>query len=419
MQQLGEHDTTPEQLIRVPVTCLQAGMFVAALDRPWIETPFLLEGLLLRESRDIHRLQRHCRHVYVDAERSETGVQATLRGLQTLKGPSSPRRPFPARRPYPIQRPVEQEFVYARHDFNNAKEMVHRLLRDKHDWHRDIPKVKQTVSRFAGSILANPSALGWLTRLKHKSEYTAEHCLNVGILAMTLGRHLGQDRNRIEELGLAGMLHDLGKMKLDQAILAKPGKLTHEEFAHVKTHTLEGYAMLENEEGLPTVVREACRDHHERLDGSGYPHGKRAGDIGETARIIAIVDTYDAISSRRVYEEARPTPEALRILYQARGTLYDDELVIRFIECIGVYPPGSIVELNNGMVGVVLSVEPDKRLKPRLLLMLDERKALMPKTVIDLADASVSSDRQMHVRKVLPPGAFGIHLEGLMEHLIP
>ena len=244
-------------------------------------------------------------------------------------------------------------------------------------------------------------------------------CLNVGILAMIFGRHLGHERDRIEELGLAGMLHDVGKMKLDQAILNKPGKLTSEEFAHVKTHVTLGYAMLKDDARLSITIKDACRDHHERLDGSGYPHGKQAHELDEASKIIAIVDTYDAITSERVYGPARPTAEALRILYQARGILYDDELVIRFIECIGIYPPGSIVELNNGMVGVVLSVEPDKRLKPRLLLMLDEKKAPISERVIDLADARLASDRQMHIRKVLPPGTFGIRLEGLMEHLTP
>ncbi|WP_425194039.1 HD-GYP domain-containing protein [Halomonas sp. GXIMD04776] len=417
MQQVSEPDSTLEHLIGVPVEQLQSGMYVAALDRPWIETPFMLEGLLLQETKDLQALRHFCKKVYVDPSRSSPEAVRRLRTLSVPSRSQASSAPATPRLVYPIKRTVEQEFSHSRGDYQEAKQMVHRLLRDEQNWHRNLPDVKHMVGRFADSILSNPSALNWLARIKHESEYTAEHCLNVGVVAMIFGRHLGFERSQIEELGLAGMLHDVGKMKLDQTILNKPGKLTEEEFAHIKTHVLEGYAMLKDEQ-LSLTIKEACRDHHERLNGTGYPSGKRQEEIDCTARIIAIVDTYDAITSDRVYGPARPTAEALDILYKLRCTHYDEELVIRFIECIGIYPPGSIVELHNGMIAVVLSVEPNKRLKPKILVMLDEDKNPIHQTTLDLADPKVFDDKRLNIKKVLPPGSYNIHLEGLMERLL-
>nr|WP_298413333.1 HD-GYP domain-containing protein [uncultured Halomonas sp.] len=418
MQQVREHNGSLEHLIDVPVAGLRPGMYVAALDRPWLETPFLLEGLLLQESKDIQTLRHFCKKVYVDPSRSRPEALSHLAKQSVGTTPNTAPSLKSPRLMYSIKRTVEQEFEYTRGDYKDAKQMIHRLLRDEQNWHRNLPEVKRTVSRFTDSILSNPSALSWLARIKHKSEYTAEHCLNVGVVAMIFGRHLGFERARIEELGLAGMLHDVGKMKLDQDILNKPGKLTQEEFAHIKTHVLEGYNMLKDDGQLSTAIKDACRDHHERLNGTGYPFGKHQEEIDWAARIIAIVDTYDAITSDRVYGPARPTAEALDILYKLRGTHYDEELVIRFIECIGIYPPGSIVELHNGMVAVVLSVDPDKRLMPKILVMLDEHKHPMHETSLDLADSEVFDNRQLHIKKVLPPGSYNIRMEGLMERLL-
>lgn len=421
MQELKMPERSVEHLVALPVARLGIGMYVVDLDRPWLETPFLIEGLRLDSVEDIETLKRLCHTVYVDPARSHPECQATLDALRDSR-PPRPAKPandagYRVYRTHRILRPVEQELKQVTPAFDEAREMFRRMMHDEQNWHRNVPQVKHTVSRFAESVLTNPSALNWLTRIKHENEYTAEHCLNVGVMAMIFARHLGYDRAQIEELGLAGMLHDVGKMKLDQQILDKPGKLTAAEFAHIRTHALVGYNMIADDQALPLAVKQATRDHHERLDGSGYPYGIPGEEIGLTAKIIAIVDTYDAITSDRIYSKARPPSEALRILYQMRGKHYDEALVIRFIECIGIYPPGTIVELSNGMVGTVLSVDPDHRLHPRVLITLDENQATIPERVVDLAE-SAQSDEPLEIAKVHPPGTFGLSLEAILDHLV-
>ncbi|GAA5174010.1 MULTISPECIES: HD-GYP domain-containing protein [Halomonadaceae] len=420
MQELEASERSVEHLCAISVDHLQIGMYVSDLDRPWIETPFLIEGLRLTEADELERLRQLCQRVYVDPQRSTPEVQALLRErAMPLERPGAAVDPrYRVYRVHPIERPAEEELRRVSPAFTEAREMFRRMMHDEQTWHRNIPQVKDTVGRFAESVLANPSALSWLSRIKNENEYTAEHCLNVGVMAMIFGRHLGYDRKQIEELGLAGMLHDVGKMKLNRAILDKPGKLTAAEFAHIRTHALQGYQMLVDDPGIPLAVKNTSRDHHERLDGTGYPYGKRSEEIGLIARIIAIVDTYDAITSDRPYSKARPPSEALRILYKARGDHYDDALVIRFIECIGIYPPGSIVELSNGMVGMVLSVNPDNRLHPRVLVTLDENKQSITETVIDLASDNNQGDEALEIQAVLPPGSYNLSMEKMLLHIV-
>ncbi|WP_458526106.1 HD-GYP domain-containing protein [Onishia taeanensis] len=405
MQHGFVNSVSAETLREVPVSALRIGMYVADLDRPWLDTPFLLEGLLITTEAELDALRRLCQRVYVSVERS----------VPDIKGAPSP---TPGAAPASFRYLMEQELPRARREYGDAKQLVTRLLSDQQNWHRNIPQVKETVQHFAKSIIANPNALLWLTRIKHKNEYTAEHCLNVGVLAMIFAQHLGHSQARIEELGLAGMLHDVGKMRVDPAILEKPGKLTEDEYEQIKAHVLEGYAMLADDPDLPDEVKTASRDHHERINGQGYPYGKTGDELGEAAKIIAIIDAYDAITSDRVYSVARPPDEALRILYQARNQHFDEALVISFIECIGIYPPGAIVELNNGMIGIVISKEPAQRLRPRIRILLDEHKTPIAEMTVDLSREELPDDSPLKIRCVLPPGSHGISMQTVMRLLL-
>ncbi|MBB3141804.1 HD-GYP domain-containing protein [Halomonas organivorans] len=397
------------RLVEVPVSLLENGMYIAALDRPWMVPPHLLK----RGKSDLRRLRSYCRSVYVDPQRSQPQVQAILSALQMPPDPAE-FTPFPPqeRRRSAIASDDPREVQHAEQLYFKTQRTLLRLMRDEHDWYRRQPTLQREIGRLIASLEVVPDTLVWLTRLKHRVAYRMEHGLNVAILAMAFGQHLGYERSRLEELGLAGLLHDVGKMRLDQAVLDKPGPLSEEEFQHVQGHVLHGFAMLEHDPHLPTAVKIACRDYHERLDGSGYPHGKPGRDIDETARILAIVDTYDAITSDRVYSPARPATEALGILYQGRRCHFDGRLVDHFIDWIGLYPLGSLVELNNGMVGIVVAQVPDQPLRPRVLVKLDERKTAIPGVLIDLAEPDLGGLR-LSVEKSLPPGAYGVQLEAL------
>ena len=392
-------------LIKVPSDQLELGMHVSKLDRPWLETPFMLQGFPINSQEDLDALRNICEYVYIDVLKSHY-LTPTLRTNPVEPGSPTVR--------YTNSTSVEQEIRAANDAYQKSlveiKSLLQQISGDADSIH--VRLVRQHVKECVDSIERNPSAMMWLTRVKHVDQYTAEHCVNVGVLAMALGRHLGVSRQHIELLGLAGVLHDVGKMKLDQDILFKQGRLTPEEFTHVKQHTLFGKQLLEADPLLPVEVVSAAFGHHERMDGLGYPQGLPEQSISFCTRVVSIVDAYDAITSRRCYSPSKTSAEALKIIYDHAGTHFDKKLAIKFIESIGIYPPGSVVELTTGEVGVVLSADPDNRLLPKIALLRDADKHPIPQRVIDLKlERATGSGVQHRIKAVLSDGAHAIDLE--------
>jgi putative nucleotidyltransferase with HDIG domain len=400
------------QLVKVPTGELELGMHVAKLDRPWLETPFMLQGFPINKQEDLDALRNICEYVYIDVLKSHY-LSPDLR--------TNPLTPGSPTVQYQTTTTVEQEIRAASVAYQKNLEEIKSLLQNIGRGN-DAPHaalLKQHVRECVDSIERNPSAMMWLTRIKHADQYTAEHCVNVGVLAMTLGRHLGLERRQLEMLGLAGVLHDVGKMKLDQDILFKKGRLTREEFDHVKAHTTLGKQLLQADPMVPEEVIAAAYSHHERMDGRGYPEGLPEPHIGFYARVVSIVDAYDAITSRRCYSAPQSSAQALKILYEAAGSQFDQKLVVKFIESIGIYPPGSVVEMDSGEVGVVLSADPDNRLLPKIALLRDADKNPAPQRIIDLKlERKKASGVQHRIKTVLTDGAYGIDLEEFTRYNI-
>lgn len=398
-------------LVKIPTSQLKMGMHVAKLDRPWLETPFLLQGFPLEKQSDLDSLRSICEFVYVDVLKTHYLNPAQRENLL------SPGEPVVR---YRTRVDVEQEIRIASPVYQQSLSTVQALLENVASDHAIHSKqIKKQIKACVDSIERNPSAMIWLSRIKHVDQYTAEHCVNVGMLAMTLGRHLGVNRQQLEMLGICGMMHDVGKMKVDQDILNKSGRLTPEEFEHMKLHALFGRDILLADALLPGEVVAAAYSHHERLDGRGYPEGMAGPRLGFYTRVVSIVDAYDAITSRRCYSEPRASAEALKILYEHSGTQFDQKLVVKFIECIGIYPPGSLVEMDSGEVGVVLSVDPENRLLPKVSLLLDaDKRPLSLQRVIDLKLERVGDGIQHRVKTVLVDGSYGIDLEAFTRHNI-
>lgn len=392
-------------LIKVPTEQLELGMHVAKLDRPWLDTPFLLQGFPIHKQEDLEALRNICEYVYIDVLKTHY-LSPELRSNLVAPGTPTTR--------YETTTSVEHEIRAASEAYQKSLAEIKSLLQSigggSESFHSKL--VKQHVRECVDSIERNPSAMMWLTRIKHADQYTAEHCVNVGVLAMSLGRHLGVNRQQLEMLGLAGVLHDVGKMKLDQDILFKQGKLTAEEFSHIKLHTTYGKELLLTDPLLPGEVISAAYSHHERMDGFGYPEALPEMAISFYARAVSIVDAYDAITSRRCYSAPKPSAEALKILYENAGTHFDQKLVVKFIESIGIYPPGSVVEMDSGEVGVVLSADPENRLLPKIALLLDANKHPTAQRIIDLKlERSSATGPQHRIKTVLTDGAYGIDLE--------
>ena len=276
----------------------------------------------------------------------------------------------------------------------------------------DVQAVKAVVRECVDSILRNPAAMLWLARIKNSDHYTAEHSLRVAMLAIALGRELGMPEYQLEQIGVCGMLHDVGKLKVPDEILNKPGSLTAEELQIMRSHAIEGRRLLMSNAQITPATVDVAYSHHERLDGRGYPRGLNAEKIPYFAKIIAVVDAYDAINSDRVYSKGKSNLESLRILHDSAKSHFDEVIVGNFIRMMGIYPPGEIVELANGEVGIIIGCAPGNKLKPKILRVLNAKKELCKEVVIDLSRTTVdSSGKSCRIREVHSSGAFGIDIE--------
>ena len=249
----------------------------------------------------------------------------------------------------------------------------------------DTKLAKQAVAECVNSILHAPDAVLWLTQLKNKDEYTAQHSLNVCVLSIVLGRHINLSEANLNNVGLCGLMHDVGKMCVPLHILNKPGKLEDDEMRIMQSHTSLGFELLKSSQGMYVGAINTALAHHERVDGKGYPNNLTGANLSLYTKIVTIADLYDAITSDRVYQKGRTHLEATKIMFDLTGQHLDEILMIKFVESLGVYPPGCLVGLTNGAVGLVVESNDVHRLRPKIMLVLDEDKNPAQEKIIDLA----------------------------------
>lgn len=388
---------------RVPVSELCLGMHVTRLDRDWLETDFLLQGFTIRHADELRALQQTCEFVFVEGV-VETGFQPAM------KSPAQRIR-------YVNKISIEEELPRAANSYRKARSQAREILETiRMGRILDISEAKRVVDSCVESVLRNDQALKWLMQIKHKDAYTAEHSLNVCILSAIFGRHLGLVRSQIEQLALSGLLHDVGKIKVPPEILNKPGALTPEEFATMREHPSLGRKVLMSAAGTPAMAVDVAYSHHERIDGKGYPRTLKGEQIPYFAKIVALVDTYDAITSDRCYNAGRSSKLALDIIFRERGKQFDESLALAFIQCIGIYPPGAVVEMTNGEVGIVIAANPDNKLKPRVLLVRDADKKPCREKVVDLMRLMPDASGKPYViARELANGSHGVNLASFLE----
>ncbi|GGC59359.1 phosphodiesterase [Marinobacter halophilus] len=382
----------------------QVGMRVTALDRPWNEVPVLFQSFVIENEEQLAILKRYCRTITVASSGEEAGQVET-----DSSKPSVSPRSAPA---FTEVRPLEIELPNAINQFGQAYNHVAGLLKNIAD--REVANfsgMRNIVRSCIDSISNNANAMFWLTRVRDQDAYTAEHCVRVGILAIAFGRYLGLADEQLETIGLCGMLHDVGKMRVSSAILNKPGALDDEEWRIMRQHPHLGFELLDSEHQLEPEIGQAALSHHERLDGKGYPAGLKADSIDHFTRIISIIDAYDAMTSDRVYRKGMPASNALSVLYKNSGPQFDAELVEVFIRMIGIYPPGSLVELNSGEVAIVLAASPENRLTPVVELVLDANGHPCEARVFNLNEQPCTLDGQVYrIAKALPDAIEGFNL---------
>jgi putative nucleotidyltransferase with HDIG domain len=413
---------------KVDVSDLAQGMYVCELDRPWRETPFLFQGFEITTQGELDLLRQYCRHVFVETEPPEATTytqgrlwhagrqppqideaqhssRPQLRVVETM-APEGRRPPLAARGGTTLEGEVEA--IRATHE--QATTLIYTIMEDVQLGKSiDTVAAKQVVASMAKSVLRNPDALVCFTHLKKKDDYTALHCLRVSILALVFGRHLGFDEETLNLLGMGALLHDIGKMRVPNAILNKPGKLTEGEFEIMKSHVPLGVEILQRTKNVPAKAIELTRHHHERYSGIGYMERLQQDQISQFGLIAAIVDVYDAITSDRVYQKGISALDALKKMYEWRGKDFHPTLIEQFIQCIGIFPIGSVVVLNTEEVGVVRTMNREQRLKPQVVLVLrPDKRRYRALRAVDLARETTPHGKPYEIAKVLPAGQYGI-----------
>ena len=246
-----------------------------------------------------------------------------------------------------------------------------------------LEPVKDSVHAIIDSIQHNPDSLLSLLMLKNHDEYTFMHSVNACILLTAFCQSLQMDENITAAVGIGGILHDIGKARISNQILDKPGPLTNSEFARVRRHVEFGTHILERTPNIHQTSIQVVSQHHERLDGSGYPHGLKGDQITRIGQMVAIVDIYDAITTTTSYHKGKQPHDVLKEMMSWRNTLIDDTLLQQFVHCVGIYPIGTVVMLENGLIGVVTRPNRESLLHPTINIIIDsqKKKGLPPKEV--------------------------------------
>jgi len=413
---------------------LAIGMYVAELDRPWLETPFLFQGFYIESAKDIRELQEHCQHVLVDPGRYDP-APALRRGVvsggsKDDRKTSRPRatscpavnKAGPRRRA--IMEDVEDEYrpldtnvlrrqiveaKLAHEQTVSAVNHIFASLRSGNEMRLDA--AEQAIEPMVESVVKNEDALSWLARMKKKQDYIHDHSIASCVWAMIFGKHLGLEPDMLKVLGLGALLMDVGKTKVPTEILIKKGKLSDEERALMRQHVQFGLEIARCVEGVDARVIEMIESHHERHNGTGYPAGLDGSAIPVFARIGGIVDAYDAMTTARPYASPVSTCEAMRRLNDLAGVEFQAEMVEQFVQAVGVFPVGTLVELSNGTVGVVIAQNRTRRLRPQVMVLTDEDKApLNTFRTLDLRNILVDANGDsLYILNGLPPGAHGIN----------
>ncbi len=403
---------------KVSINDLKLGMYVVELDRPWesvpFESPFDLQGFTITTVDEIVRLQELCRYVYIDPELgvgaarylSEEHNLTELGGLVKKTADALPLQDF-----YPEQVTVEEELNRAQEILEDSRAVYDKVIQDIQAGNvTDTKAVKNVVNSLVESVLRNPAATAWLVRLKHRDAASYSHAISVCVMALTLGRFLGLPKKDLETLGVAALLQDLGKVKLPQELLSKVGELNRKEREALKTHVDISVLLVNSMEDVSNKVANIVASHHERFDGSGYPRKFSRSQIDTLAAIAGLVDSYEAMTSERPYRKAKTSFQALMELYEERDKTFPGGLVEQFIQCIGIFPVGSFVELNSGEIGVVVSRNRVQQLKPRVMILVDPsgEKMSQPQAIDLAAQYLVPAKTPRIITKIVEPEQYDL-----------
>lgn len=400
-------------LKRLPVESLRVGMFITDLNNDWIPHNQEKRRGFIRRDQTIAGIQKlGAQYVYIDTARgldssdAEPAFEVDQRNEADLQATGE-------WAPQDIKsRALDEEMDRAREVHNQAQSMVDNLMQDvKLGKAVDVAPIQDLAHNLKESVFSNPNALSALGRIRQKDNYLLEHSVNLSVLMSVFGKGLALSHDIMEEIIVGALLHDIGKIITPDEILHKPGKLTDREFQVMKEHVAHSRDILMNSEGVGELTLLTAAQHHERLDGTGYPAGLTGEEISQYGRMAAIADVYDAITADRVYHKGITPTQGLKRLLEWSGDHLDPHLVREFIRCIGIYPVGTVVLLESARLGVVMETNPDDQRLPVLRVFYNTRlRQLITIERLDLAapgaqDRIVKAidprDHKLDVRRVM------------------
>lgn len=324
--------------------------------------------------------------------------------------PAGPVAPVEAAVSRPARPPavsLADEMARAQGAFNEATKVIRSLMAEVRLGKAiDMESVRPVVEKVTASVLRNSNAMLTLRRLQQRDDYTYLHSVGVCTLLVAFGKGMDMDEATLHQLALGGILHDVGKMRIAEAIVTKPARLTDQEYRVMRSHVVQGVEVIRAMPGIPRVAQEVVAQHHERMDGSGYPRGLTGEAISQVGRMAAIVDVYDALTSDRYYHRASNPAEAVARLFEWSKTLFDPALVQAFVRIIGIYPVGALVRLESGRLAVVMEQNGQQLLLPRVKVIFDTRRNYyLPPEDLDLARPKGGPDKVLGVES---PEKWGI-----------
>lgn len=431
--------------VKINVNEVTIGMFISGLDRPWAQTPFPIQGFYIRDIGEIKELRGHCNHVYIDVVKgAQPKGKAYLKTLEPQKNNNRYKSSLAIEKltsvkpitikynTYDHYEPLKKEAKKARQLYTKVFASVSDVLEQlENDVMAPVHDTKRAAGEMVDSVLRNPDAFTWLSRIQEADEYTYAHSLRCSVWAILFGRHIGLDKRELDILAMGVLFKDVGKLKLDRDLLLKTNRTTQEQ-AQYETFVEKSVEILRRLPGVEPKVVSVVKTHAERVNGSGYPQHLQGDKIPLLGRIAGIVTFYDEVTHPRNALHPVAPSRAVSRLYEVRGSEFQEDLVVEFIRAIGLYPTGTLVELTTGEVAVVIEQNFEKRLKPKVLVILDSLKQELSKyQLLDLAEddkkkqALIDKGKRLaiEVEKIeiaqdLEPGSFEIDIQAIRDTYI-
>lgn len=427
--------------LKVDVNEITVGMFVSGLDRPWAQTPFPLQGFYVRDAEEIRQLKTYCRHVYIDVAKGSGSVAARLK---TIERNSIARHPRPSRTSkvkvdvsplkvrhgtYSLNAPLKTEINHAqqlhRVVFQSVGQVVDQLGSGEII---SVHETKRVAGEMVDSVLRNPDAFTWLSRVKALDEHTYSHSLRSAVWAIIFGRHIGMNKKDLDTLAMGVLLKDIGKTKISPELVEKKERTAAEERQYEKFVELSVEILRQTPNVEPRVIS-VVKTHCERVNGSGFPQQLRGDKIPLLGKIAGIVTFYDETTNPRGERYPLSPSRAVAKLYECRDKEFQEELVVEFIRAIGLYPTGTLVELNTGEVAVVVEQNFERRLKPKVMVVTDAYKSKLEQPVfidlekddkdkqalIDNGKKRLDEVDKIEIAQDLEPGSYDIDIAAIRD----